>query len=49
MAAGRHDVFWGPIHDQSGNERIAAGEKPADEVLLGMDWLVEGVVGAAPK
>jgi basic membrane protein A and related proteins len=48
LIAGRFDVFWGPIKDQSGNLRIAAGEKPADEVLLGMDWFVEGVTGTLP-
>jgi basic membrane protein A len=49
LMAGRFDVFWGPIKDQSGKLRIAAGEKPADEVLLGMKWFVEGVVGTVPK
>ena len=49
LMAGHFDVFWGPIKDQSGKLRIAAGEKPADEVLLGMNWFVEGVVGTVPK
>ena len=49
LMAGRFDVFWGPIKDQSGKLRIAAGEKPVDEVLLGMNWFVEGVVGTVPK
>ena len=49
LMAGRFDVFWGPIKDQSGKLRIAADEKPADEVLLGMNWFVEGVVGTVPK
>jgi basic membrane protein A and related proteins len=49
MSAGRFDVFWGPITDQAGNVRIAAGEKPADDVLLRMDWFVEGVVGTVPR
>jgi basic membrane protein A len=49
LIAGRFDVFWGPINAQSGKRRIAAGEKPADELLLGMDWFVEGVVGTVPK
>jgi basic membrane protein A and related proteins len=47
--AGLFDIFWGPIKDQSGKVRIAAGEKPADELLLGMDWFVEGAVGTVPK
>jgi basic membrane protein A and related proteins len=49
LIAGRVDVFWGPIKDQFGKLRIAAGEKPVDEILLGMDWFVEGVVGTVPK
>jgi basic membrane protein A and related proteins len=43
MIAGHFDVFWGPIKEQTGNVRIAAGEKPADDVSLRMDWFVEGV------
>ncbi|MGF1593040.1 MAG: BMP family ABC transporter substrate-binding protein [Kiloniellaceae bacterium] len=35
--------FTGPINDQSGTERIAAGETMTDEALLSMDWYVEGV------
>ncbi|HEY9549249.1 MAG TPA: BMP family ABC transporter substrate-binding protein [Kiloniellaceae bacterium] len=35
--------FAGPIKDQSGAERIPAGETLPDEALLGMDWYVEGV------
>ena len=38
-------VFEGPIHDQSGQERIAAGETPSDADLWGMDYLVQGVIG----
>jgi basic membrane protein A len=49
LIAGHFDVFWGPIKDQTGNMRIAAGEKPADAVLLSMDWFVEGVIGTVPK
>jgi basic membrane protein A len=43
------DVFWGPIKDQSGQVRIAVGEKAADSVLLSMNWFVEGVVGTVPR
>lgn len=49
LIAGRFDVFWGPIKDQAGKARIGAGEKPADEVLLHMDWFVEGIVGNIPR
>ncbi|MEM1346424.1 MAG: BMP family ABC transporter substrate-binding protein [Pseudomonadota bacterium] len=34
--------FEGPVSDQSGTVRIAAGERPSDETLLTMDWYVAG-------
>ena len=40
---GTHDPFTGPIKDQSGEVKIAEGETAPDEMLLGMDWYVEGV------
>jgi basic membrane protein A len=49
LVAGRFDVFWGPVRDQAGRVRVAAGDKPADAVLWSMNWLVEGVVGAIPR
>lgn len=41
--AGTYDVFTGPIKDQSGKERVKAGEKIPDDQLLKLDWYVEGV------
>lgn len=41
---GKH-VFTGPIVDQDGNTRVAAGEVPGDGDLWGMDYLIEGVIG----
>jgi simple sugar transport system substrate-binding protein len=35
--------FAGPINDQSGAEKIPAGQVIPDGDLLGMDWYVEGV------
>lgn len=35
--------FEGPVTDQSGTERIAAGAHASDEEMLTMDWYVEGV------
>ena len=43
IAAGTYDPFAGPINDQSGTERVAAGESQDDGQLSGMDWYVEGV------
>ena len=38
-------VFKGPVKDQKGAARIAAGAVPSDGDLLGMNWFVQGVVG----
>jgi basic membrane protein A len=45
ILGGDWDVFCGPINDQDGNEKVAAGECMSDGDMLGMDWFVEGVVG----
>ncbi|WP_419840282.1 BMP family ABC transporter substrate-binding protein [Candidatus Poriferisodalis sp.] len=47
IRTGTWDVFTGPINDQDGTERVAAGETMEDGPMLGMDWFVEGVVGDA--
>lgn len=41
--------FTGPIVDQDGAEKLAAGVTIEDGVLLGMDWLVKGVATRIPK
>jgi basic membrane protein A len=38
-------VFVGPIMDQAGNEKVAAGQAMTDGDMLGMTWFVQGVVG----
>lgn len=42
---GGEKVFVGPIKDQGGNEKVAAGQAMADGDMLGMTWFVQGVVG----
>jgi simple sugar transport system substrate-binding protein len=49
IAAGRLHPFQGPVKDQSGEQRVAAGETMADGDLLGLNWYVEGVEGALPQ
>lgn len=45
MESGTFDVFYGPVLDQDGIERIAAGENMPDDAMLNeFDWYVEGVV-----
>ena len=39
---GSFQVFKGPIADQSGKQRVAAGSVMPDADVLRMDWLVEG-------
>ncbi len=43
-----YTIFTGPLVDQDGTERIAAGVAMTDEELLSMDWLVEGVEAEIP-
>jgi basic membrane protein A len=45
LRKGNDICFVGPIKDQNGEIKIAAGEKATDEQLHDMMWFVEGVVG----
>ncbi|MCP1118061.1 BMP family ABC transporter substrate-binding protein [Robbsia andropogonis] len=49
MESSSWDVFTGPIKDQQGNVKIAAGQKLDDPALQRMNWYVEGVDGSLPK
>lgn len=49
ISSGEFDVFHGPIKDQAGNVRVPAGKRMSNEEMLGMNFLVEGVVGKIPK
>ncbi|MBU7006215.1 BMP family ABC transporter substrate-binding protein [Phosphitispora fastidiosa] len=46
---GTWDVFTGPIKDNTGKERVAAGAKLTDQEMLSLDWFVEGVDGTVTK
>ncbi len=39
------EIFVGPLLDQKGEERVAAGAAMTDEEMLGMTWFVQGVIG----
>jgi len=43
---GSWDVFTGPIYDQDGNMVVADGEVMEDGAMLGMSFLVQGVIGS---
>ena len=49
IVAGKFDPFAGPIADQSGTVKVAAGKSLSDAELLRLNWFVEGVDGSLPK
>lgn len=49
MMTGTFEIFTGPIKDQTGAEKVKAGEKLSDKDQLEMMWFVEGVEGTIPK
>ena len=49
IGAGRLHPFTGPIVDNEGQERLAAGQRLGDEQILQMNYLVQGVVGKLPR
>jgi simple sugar transport system substrate-binding protein len=46
---GRVLPFAGPVKDQSGTERIAAGQSPDDAAIASMNWLAQGIDGKLPS
>ena len=49
LTAGTFAPFTGPIKDQSGAVKYAAGVKAPEKDLMGMNFYVQGVDGAIPK
>lgn len=49
LESGEMHVFAGPLRDQSGTERVAAGATLPDPEIFGMNWLVEGLEGSLPN
>ena len=49
IAERKFHPFTGPIKDQSGKTRVAAGASIPDAELRGIDWLVEGIQGQLPR
>ena len=48
LIAGSFYELTGPIMDQAGKVRVAAGKRPTVQDLYAMDWLVKGIDGS-PK
>ncbi|MEY7999225.1 BMP family ABC transporter substrate-binding protein [Clostridium sp. Mt-5] len=46
---GKLNVFEGPIYDQSGNLKVAKGQKLTDEQMLSINWFVKGIEGTISK
>ena len=49
LIAGTIHPFQGPIKNQAGELVVKEGERLGDDVLLGMNYYVEGVEGSLPK
>lgn len=49
IASGALRVFAGPIRDRSARVAVEEGRWLSDAALDGMDWYVEGMIGAIPK
>jgi basic membrane protein A and related proteins len=49
IVAGKLHPFQGPLMDNTGKERVAAGKALSDEDMQKMDFYVAGVQGSLPK
>ena len=49
LKAGTFHPFAGPVKDQDGKERVAAGKTMTDDEMGKMDYYVEGVASKLPK
>ncbi|HEY4372804.1 MAG TPA: BMP family ABC transporter substrate-binding protein [Burkholderiales bacterium] len=48
IAAGKFNVFAGPIKGQDGRDRVPAGKTLTDKEVDSINWYVEGVEGSVP-
>ncbi|HEX4325389.1 MAG TPA: BMP family ABC transporter substrate-binding protein [Burkholderiales bacterium] len=48
IAAGKFNVFAGPIKGQDGKDKVPAGKTLTDKEIDGINWYVEGVEGTVP-
>lgn len=49
IASGAYHPFTGPLNKQDGSDWLGGGETPEDDMLLGMDFFVEGIEGDIPE
>ena len=45
ISSGRNKIFVGPLMDQSGAVKLAAGQTMDDGALAGLQWLSPGIIG----
>ncbi len=48
IESGELYIFEGPLKDNTGAERLAAGAKLTDEEMLKLDWFVDNIIGTVP-
>jgi basic membrane protein A len=48
IKSGAFEPFTGPLTDQSGAVKVAAGVKMTDDEIWNMGWFVKGVIGTIP-
>src|SRR2546422_293661 len=48
IVAGTFQIFKGPLRDQSGKVRVAAGKTMTLVEILGFNWLLQGIEGQSP-
>jgi len=49
LSSGKLLPFAGPVNDNTGAVKFAAGTTPADKELYSTNWFVEGIEGTPPK
>lgn len=49
IATRKLDIFAGPIRDNTGVQRVAAGAALPHKEVMSINWYVEGVEGSVPK
>jgi basic membrane protein A len=49
LESGELKIFAGPLKDNTGAEKVAAGSAMTDDEIWNMSWFVEGVIGTIPQ
>ncbi len=49
IKSGEEYIFEGPLKDNTGTERVAAGVKMTDQEMLSFNWFVDNIIGTVPQ